>query len=222
MNDPGPALNTIKHIFSKYTAFLWTLLAPLGPWGVFAIAAIDAAFMGLPMDVVVAGYVYKKPSLFPLYIAMAAAGSALGSLVLYFIGYESGEKLLRKKLSPERFARIHTSFDRHEFWALMFPAMLPPPTPFKLFVLAAAVFEMNLWHFLLAIFSGRCLRFLVLSLLTIKFGPQFVNVSSEIFREHFHWVLAGAGAVLALWLALRWRRKRHAAGTQLQPEIGND
>jgi membrane protein YqaA with SNARE-associated domain len=215
-------LNTIKHIFSKYTAFLWSLLAPLGPWGVFVIGGIDAAFFGLPMDVVVAGYVYKSPSLFPLYIVMAAAGSALGSLILYFIGYESGEKVLRKRLSPGRFARIHASFDRHEFWALMFPAMLPPPTPFKLFVLAAAVFEMNVWHFLLAIFSGRCVRFLLLSLLTIKFGPQFVHVTGEIFREHFHWVLVGAGAATALWLVLRWRKKRQAGSGDLQAEIGND
>jgi membrane protein YqaA with SNARE-associated domain len=199
-------LETIKHIFSRYTAFLWALLQPLGVWGVFVIAAMDGAAMGLPMDVVIAGYVYKNPSLFWLYVILGAAGSAAGSSVLYWIGYEGGEKLLRKRMSPERFEKIHASFDRHEFWALMFPAMLPPPTPFKLFVLAAAAFEMNFGHFLVAVFAGRFVRFMALSLLTLKFGPQFVELSGRIFSQHFDWVVVVAAVGVAAWLV--WRRKR--------------
>jgi len=86
--------------------------------------------------------------------------------------------------------------------------MLPPPTPFKLFVLAAAVSEMRFSHFLLAIFSGRFLRFLVLSFLTLKFGPGFVHVSGRLFREHFHWVLAAAVLGLVVWLVLRRMREK--------------
>jgi membrane protein YqaA with SNARE-associated domain len=206
-------LNTLKHILSRYTAFLWALLKPLGAWGVFAIAALDAAALGLPMDLVVAGYVYKDPPRFLLYAVMASAGSALGSSVLYLIGYLGGEKVLRKRISPERFTRIHSSFERHQFWALMFPAMLPPPTPFKLFVLAAAVFEMKFWHFLLAIFAGRFVRFLALSLLTLKFGPDFVRISGTIFREHFHWVLVAIAVGLAIWLVVRRSREKSKAST---------
>ncbi len=184
------------------------MLAPLGAWGVFVIAALDGAAVGLPMDLVIAGYVYKKPSLFLLYVVMGAAGSAIGSSILYWIGYEGGEKLLRKKISPERFQKIHDSFDRHEFWALMFPAMLPPPTPFKLFVLAASVFEMRFGHFLLAIFAGRFVRFLVLSLLTLKFGPQFVELGGKILSQHFQWVLLVVGLALLAWLAVWWKKSR--------------
>ncbi|HEY7615340.1 MAG TPA: VTT domain-containing protein [Terriglobales bacterium] len=201
-------METLKHILSRYTAFLWALLQPLGIWGVFIIVAIDAAAFGLPMDVVVAGYVYNHRSEFLLYVLLASAGSALGSSVLYLVGYLGGEKVLRKRMSPERFAKIHRSFERHEFWALMFPAMLPPPTPFKLFVLSAAVFEMNYGHFLLAIFAGRFVRFFTLSVLTIKFGPQFVSVSGKLFSEHFAWVLAAAALGLALWW---WRIRRRRA-----------
>jgi membrane protein YqaA with SNARE-associated domain len=196
-------LKTIKHILSRYTAFLWALLKPLGAWGVFAIAGIDAAALGLPMDVVVAGYVYQDRARFLLYVFMASAGSALGSTVLYAIGYEGGEAILRKRISPERFDKLHRTFDKHPFWSLMFPAMLPPPMPFKLFVLAAAVSEMQFSHFLLAIFSGRFVRFLLLSFLTLKFGPGFVHVSSRFFREHFHWVLAAAAMGLVVWLVVR-------------------
>jgi len=204
-------LDTIKRILSRYTKWLWALLAPLGPWGVFVIAAVDAAFFGLPMDAVVAGYVYKQPSKFFLYVILAAAGSAVGSIVLYLIGYTGGEVLLRKRLSAERFGKIHASFEKHEFWALMFPAMLPPPTPFKLFVLAAAAFEMRFGHFLAAIFAGRFVRFLILALLTLKFGPQFVEMAGILVRHHLKLVLLVVAAGLLVWLWW-WRRTTKANG----------
>jgi len=75
-------MNTIKHIVAKYTAFLWAILQPLGSWGVFAIAALDGAAVGLPLDVVVGGYVSQNHNRLLLYVLMAAAGSALGSLVI--------------------------------------------------------------------------------------------------------------------------------------------
>jgi membrane protein YqaA with SNARE-associated domain len=204
-------LKTIKHILSRYTAYLWALLKPLGIWGVFVIAAADGSFLGLPMDAVVAGYVYQNHARFWLYSILAAAGSAVGSSVLYLIGYAGGEALLRKRIPPARFEKIRRSFDEHEFWALMFPAMLPPPTPFKLFVLAAAGFEMNYGHFVLAIFLGRLARFLILSLLTIKYGKQVVQVVATLFRTHLHWVLGILGAAVGGWLILHLRAGRKKA-----------
>ncbi len=200
-------MNTIKHIFLRYTAFLWALLKPLGAWGVFVIAALDGAALGLPMDPVVATYVYQDRARFLWYVLMASTGSALGSMVIYGIGYVGGEELLRKRISPERFERFHQAFERHPFWSLMFPAMLPPPTPFKLFALAAAVSEMRFTHFLLAIFAGRFVRFLLLSLLTLRFGPQFVRVFGSVFREHWPWVLGAGAAGLTVWLVVRLVRK---------------
>ena len=158
-------MNAIKHILTRYTAFLWALLKPLGVWGVFAVAALDGAAVGLPMDVVVGGYVSQNHGRWLLYVVMAATGSALGSLVIYAIGYAGGEELLRKRVSPARFTKLHNAFEKHPFWSLMFPAMLPPPTPFKAFALGAAVAEMSISHFVLAIFLGRMVRFLTLALL---------------------------------------------------------
>lgn len=204
-------MKTIKTILQRYTSWIAKVLAPLGPWGVFAIAAVDGSLFGMPVDAVVAGYVYYDRARFPLYVLLASAGSAFGSLVIYAIGYFGGEALLRKRMPPERFAQIHASFDRHEFWALMFPAMLPPPTPFKLFVLAASVFEMRLTHFLAAIFAGRFVRFFVLAILTIKFGPQFVHLAGEIIREHTRWVWLGAALGVALGLAIWWKKRNVSA-----------
>jgi membrane protein YqaA with SNARE-associated domain len=201
-------MHTIKHILARYTAFLWHILQPLGVWGVFAVAALDGAAFGLPMDVVVGGYVAQNHDRLLLYVLMAAAGSALGSLVVYGIGYAGGEELLRKHVSTARFEKMHSAFDKHPFWSLMFPAMLPPPTPFKIFALAAAVAEMSIGHFLLAIFLGRTVRFLVLGILVLKFGPGVVHTLRIFFTQHFYWVLIVAVVALLLWLFLRRTKKR--------------
>jgi membrane protein YqaA with SNARE-associated domain len=202
-------MKTIQHILTRYTAFLWAILQPLGAWGVFAVAALDGAAVGLPMDVVVGGYVAQSHARLLLYVVMAATGSALGSLVIYAIGYKGGEELLRKRVSPERFEKLHEAFDKHPFWSLMFPAMLPPPTPFKLFALGAAVAEMSIGHFLLAIFLGRTVRFLVLGILVIQFGPGVVHTVRIFFTHHFYWVLIAVMVALAAWLAVRrWKARR--------------
>jgi len=177
-------LDILKNILAKYTAFLWGLVAPLGPWAVFVIAFVDAAFMGIPMDPLVAGFVYKFPQRFWMFPLLASLGSALGCTILYGVGLKGGQLLLAKRLSKERMASLHNSFERHPVWALMLPSMLPPPTPFKLFVLAAGVFRMPLGEFLLAIFAGRMVRFSLLTALTLLFGEEIVHVFGRLFREY--------------------------------------
>jgi len=186
------------------------LLQHLGIWGVFVIAFADSALLGMPVDAIVAAYVHQDRKRLLFYVVMASLGSALGSIPLYIIGYLGGETVLRKRISEERFQRIHRSFEQHEFWALMFPGMLPPPVPFKIFVLGAAVFEMKFRDFLAAIFAGRFVRFLTLSLLTLWFGPQIVGLLGSIVRPHFSWLLGAVGGGLLVWL-LMWRSKKRRA-----------
>ncbi|MFZ0136650.1 MAG: VTT domain-containing protein [Candidatus Sulfotelmatobacter sp.] len=205
-------MKTIGHILAKYTAWILHVLAPLGIWGVFAIAFADSALLGMPVDAIVAFYVYRDHRQFLFYVVMASLGSALGSIPLYVIGYLGGEKVLRKRISEERFQQIHRSFEQHEFWALMFPGMLPPPMPFKIFVLGAAVFEMRFRDFMAAIFAGRFVRFFVLSLLTLWFGPQIVGLVGTVFRRHFYWVLAAVVLGVLIWL-MRWSSKRPRAAS---------
>lgn len=206
-------MKTLKHILSRYTAFLWAILKPLGPWGVLVAAVLDGAAFGLPIDLVVGGYVSQSHRQWLIYVLMAAAGSALGSLVIYAIGYAGGEELLRKRVSAERFAKLHDAFEQHPFWSLMFPAMLPPPTPFKAFVLASAVAEMSISHFLLAIFLGRFVRFAALAGLVIYFGPGAVSTIRIFFSHHFHWVVLIAIAGLSTWLISRRMAKRRRAAS---------
>jgi membrane protein YqaA with SNARE-associated domain len=205
-------LKTIGHILARYSAWILGLMKVLGIWGVFVIAFADSALLGMPVDFIVATYVYQDRKRMLLYVAMASLGSALGSVPLYVIGYLGGEKVLRKRISEERFLKIHQSFERNEFWALMLPGMLPPPMPFKVFVLGAAVFEMRFRDFLIAIFAGRFVRFFVLSLLVLWFGPQVVSLFGGVVKQH--WMLL-SGAVLEagliVWLLARTRRSKKAA-----------
>ena len=187
------------------------LLQHLGIWGVFVIAFADSALLGMPIDAIVATYVYQDRKRLLFYVVMASLGSALGSIPLYIIGYFGGEKVLRKRISEERFQRIHRSFEQHEFWALMFPGMLPPPMPFKIFVLAAAVFEMKFRDFLAAVFAGRFVRFLVLSLLVLFFGPQIVGLMGTAVRQHFSWLVGAIAGGVLVWLVMRRSRRRRAA-----------
>jgi membrane protein YqaA with SNARE-associated domain len=207
-------LKTIGHILARYTAWVLGLMKVLGIWGPFVIAFADSALLGMPVDFIVAAYVYQDRKRLLLYIAMASLGSALGSIPLYIVGYLGGEKVLRKRISEERFLKIHRSFEQHEFWALMFPGMLPPPMPFKIFVLAAAVFEMRLRDFLVAIVAGRFVRFLVLSVLVLWFGPQIVGLFGGVFKRHWIWVLTLLAGAVCVWLVLR-RRGRAANAPQL-------
>lgn len=200
-------MKTIGHILARYSAWVLGLLQVLGIWGPFVIAFADSALLGMPVDFIVATYVYHDRRRVLLYIAMASLGSALGSIPLYIIGYLGGEKVLRKRISEQRFLEIHRSFEEHEFWALMFPGMLPPPMPFKLFVLGAAVFEMRFRDFLGAIFLGRFVRFGVLSVLVLWFGPQVVGLLGVLFKRHWGWVLAAVVCGILLWLVLRCRSR---------------
>jgi membrane protein YqaA with SNARE-associated domain len=201
-------LTALKQIVARYIGFVWALLKPLGSWTVFAVAGIDSAFFGVPLDPVVATYVYQNRSQALLYPLMAAAGSAAGCIVLYWIGYKGGEVLLLNRMSRARFERIRAAFDRHEFWALMVPSMMPPPFPFKVFVLAASAFEMGFWHFLLAIFMGRLVRYLVLAMLVLRFGTQAMALGSNLLATHWIAVVVAAGAATAVGMYAR-ARARH-------------
>jgi membrane protein YqaA with SNARE-associated domain len=197
-------------VLLKLKVYLLAVLKPLGFWGLGAIALLDSSSIPVPMDVIVASYAWSDRSRVALYVLAAAAGSAIGGLVPFLLGRAGGELFLLKRVDRARFEGLRDRFERQEFLALMIPSMLPPPTPWKLFVFGAGVFEMKTRDFMLAVFAGRVVRFSALSFLTIRYGPGIVHVLSEAARRHLAGLLVGAGlAVGALvWLGVRAWRKR--------------
>jgi membrane protein YqaA with SNARE-associated domain len=197
----------LKKLIAKWTHHLMAVLGPLGAWGVLGFAAIDAAIFGMPIDAIVCGYAYAKPARLVLYALAAAAGGAAGSLVVYGIGYKGGEALLRKRMGDERYDRITRSFEEREFAVLTVISMLPPPTPFKLFVLCAGMAEMRTSRFLLSIFTGRFVRFMIEGILVIRYGPHVIALLAEMFRHHRISVIAGLiGLGIVGWWVWRLRK----------------
>lgn len=170
-------------------------------------AFIDAALFGMPIDAIVCGYAYARPSHLLLYALGAAVGSAGGSLIVYAIGYKGGEVMLKQRMGEARFNRITASFEKREFPLLAVVSMLPPPTPFKLFVLSAGMAEMRPSRFVTAIVLGRFVRFTIESILVIRYGPHIIALLAEALRHHLSYVVAAlvAIAMIAWWV---WRIKK--------------
>jgi membrane protein YqaA with SNARE-associated domain len=207
-------LKSLLHLFLKFKVYLLAALKPLGFWGVGAMAALDSSTIPIPMDILVAGYIWEDRHKFLLYCLMAAAGSAIGGLLPFLLGRAGGEIFLLKRINRERYEQLRDRFERQEFLAMMIPSMLPPPTPWKLFVFGAGVFEMKIVNFMLAVFVGRFLRFAIEGALVLKFGPQIVNTVAELAKKHLIALLAGLGvlvAILALYILRKTMRKRSAA-----------
>jgi membrane protein YqaA with SNARE-associated domain len=198
----------LKYFFSQYKAFVMHLLAPLGgPLAILVLTTVDAAALGIPLDPVVAYYVYTDHRRIPLYILLASLGSAVGSLVPYAIGYKGGEALVVKRIGREKFARVHGRVERYGMWALIIPAMMPPPTPFKLFVFCAGIAEMSWMKLAGSVLVGRLMRFTILTVLTIIFGPHIVHVFHNIIFRHWQLALLVIAAAVVI-IALLARRSR--------------
>jgi membrane protein YqaA with SNARE-associated domain len=207
-------LKRLLALSNKYKVLLLAFLKPLGFWGVGLIAVLDSSSIPVPMDLIVAGYAWSDPHRFYLYVLMASIGSAIGGLVPYFVGRAGGEIFLLKRIDRAKYERLRDRFEKQEFLALVIPSMMPPPTPWKMFVFAAGVFEMRVADFMLAVFVGRLIRFTVVSLLTIRYGPQIVHEVGDLMRRHVVAVLVGLGAifgVLALTAARKSLGKRQTA-----------
>lgn len=163
----------------------------------------------------VAGWAWSDRSHFYVYALLAAAGSALGGLIPFFLGRAGGELFLLRHIDRARFEQLRDRFEKQEFLAVMIPSLMPPPTTWKLFVFGAGVFEMRTVTFMLAVFIGRTIRFGTEAALTVKYGPQIVNALGDMAKRH----LALTLVILALiFVGLGWyvwrkvRRREHEPG----------
>jgi membrane protein YqaA with SNARE-associated domain len=194
------------NLAAKWKLVFLPALIKLGFWGVAAVALLDSSSIPVPMDAILAVYVWNNKGQFWLYCLMAAVGSAIGGLVPYGIGRAGGEFFLLKRVNRARFEQLRTRFERQEFLAVMIPSMLPPPTPWKIFVFAAGVFEMRVLPYMLAVCAGRFVRWIVLSLLVLKLGPGAVGLVAHHALQALL-VVGGLAVIGFAWWLIRKRRK---------------
>ena len=204
---------------------LWiqnVLLPALGPAGLFVVAFFDSSFLSLPEinDILVVSSCSLHPGSAWIPITMATLGSLAGCSVLWEIGRRGGEPLLERRFGKAQVERTRAAFARWDLLALVVPALLPPPMPFKIFVLSAGVFGVPWRRFAATLILARGLRYVFWGLMGIFFGDgalQMLRAVDRWFDDHSLAVLLVLGAAVlgvVVWaLRRRTRSQPPAAGT---------
>jgi membrane protein YqaA with SNARE-associated domain len=184
-----------------------TLALAWGAPGIFFVAFLDSSILSLPeiADLLIIYMVTAHPSRYVLYASFATIGSLVGCLVLFFIGKKGGEALMRKRFKESHVEKTLGAFRRHGVMAVLVPSILPPPAPFKIFVLLAGVAEISVTRFSVAILIGRGARYFIEGLLALWYGERAMNY----IRDHGAQVALVTIGVLALGflIYLYWPRR---------------
>ena len=192
-------------------AWVAKLIAAAGGWGLLAVAFFDSSFGTLPVlnDLLVIWFSIQNPSHWVFYSSMATLGSVLGCAVLFFTARKGGELVLRKRASPERIERLRRWYEKNEFFTIAIPAVLPPPTPFKIFILAAGVFQVRFFYFVLALLAGRGVRYFLWGFLAMRYGEGTITYLTHNFLQ----VSAVAvGLILLGYLLIRVAQRYRSRG----------
>ena len=181
--------------------WLQAIVASTGGLGLFLIAFLDSSVLTFPVinDLLLIDLSIRNPARMPYYAAMTTLGSVAGCLLLYYLARKGGEAMFHKHAGP-RARHIHAWINRNGFLSILVTALLPPPTPFKVFVIAAGALEMPVRTFVLGLLAARAIRFFGEGFLAIRYGDQ----ASQFLLTH---KLEVTGitllVVLTLYLATR-------------------
>ncbi|MGE3275441.1 MAG: YqaA family protein [Vicinamibacterales bacterium] len=200
-------------MFTSLLTAIQQWAAGLGGVGLFVVAALDSSFLSFPQvnDLLIIVLSTKYPARMPYYAGMTTLGSLVGCFALYLVARRGGEVFLRKRFKAGLVDRGVALYQRFGLLAVIVPALLPPPTPFKLFVLLAGAAGVAPWQFLVAIGIGRGIRYFGEGWLAVRFGDQAVDLVKEHGVEA-GLALAGLALVLGLTYYVVQRRKAAPAG----------
>jgi membrane protein YqaA with SNARE-associated domain len=161
---------------SKFNIWKQKIILLAGAWGapgLFLISFLDSSVLSFPIinDLLLVELSMHNPARMPFYAAAASLGSVLGCVALYFIARKGGEAFFHKNAGVHGPAVRHW-VERNGFVGMLVAALLPPPTPFKIFVFAGGVFEVPVGSFTLAVSVARLLRYFTVGYLAVRFGHQ--------------------------------------------------
>jgi membrane protein YqaA with SNARE-associated domain len=182
----------------------------MGGPGLFLIAYLDSSFLSFPEvnDLMIIGMVRQHPQLLVYYTLMSTLGSVLGCLSIYYVARKGGETFLRKRFTEHHVDRAMVLVQRYGLLALIVPALLPPPAPFKIFVLLAGVAAVPVWQFVTAIFIARVIRYGGEGLLAVWYGDRALAFLQDHTTEIGLSLAAAALIVGMAWIV--WQRRSAA------------
>lgn len=192
----------------SFISWIYGFALALGGPGLFVIAFLDSSFVSLPQinDILVVLMVTANKAWMPYYAAMAALGSVAGCYVIYSLARKGGEAFLERRLRAGHAERALALYRRYGLLALIVPALLPPPAPFKLFVLMAGIAQIRPVQFVVAIVVARGARYALLGVLAIWYGDAALELMRTRGREIASWL--AALIVLAAIVWWRWRARQ--------------
>jgi len=199
-------LKSFIHPLTKGLTRVSEYLVTFGAFGLFTLALLDSTFVPLPSsaDALMLMLTMAHPSWMLLYAFMATAGSAIGCLILYQISRKAGTRALNR-FSERKQKQVKDWLERYDAIAVLVATLLPPPFPFKLFVITAGVFRFSLLRFMLAIIAGRAFRFLLEGYFAVKYGAQ----AKEILAKYYPWIGLSLVAAILLFVIVKRLFKRH-------------
>ena len=184
----------------KLPPWLRAAVTSTGGLGLFLVAFLDSSVLTFPVinDLLVIQLSILNPVRMPYYALMATLGSVLGCILLFFIARKGGEVMFRKH-AGERAGQVHSWVVRNGFLSMLVAALLPPPTPFKLFVIAAGAFQMPLRTFTLAVLLARMLRYFGVGFLAVRYGTEAIRF---LLEKKLQFSLIVVAVILACYFAL--------------------
>jgi membrane protein YqaA with SNARE-associated domain len=155
----------------KLPHWLAGIVAVMGGPGLLLATFLDSSVLTLPFiaDALVIDLSTQRPARMPYYCAMAAVGSLLGCIWLYLIAKKGGEAFFHRRAGKHAH-HAKRWVQRNAFMSVFIPGILPPPFPFKVFVLAEGVFQVPLKTFVIALLVGRALRYFIEGILAVRYG----------------------------------------------------
>jgi membrane protein YqaA with SNARE-associated domain len=195
----------------RLVAWVQASAVALGGPGLFLIAFLDSSFLSFPevVDLLIIWLVTAHKHRVLYYALMPTLGSVAGCFALYLVGRKGGEAFLRRRFNERHVERALSIFRRHGLLTVAVSALLPPPVPFKPFVLVAGVAGVRPFDFLIAVSIGRGIRYFGEAFLALWYGER----AAQFVRDNAGPVsLALAMTVLMLGVGWMWYRRRRDFG----------
>lgn len=197
----------------RFVGRVQALALALGAPGLFLVTFLDSSVLSLPEipDLLVVWMVTQHKARLVVYVVSATLGSIAGCMVMYHVGRKGGDALLRKRFRGTSVDRAMKSFQRHGLMAVFIPSILPPPSPFKIFVLLAGVAEIGVGRFAATIAIGRGIRYSALGLLAVRYGDDafaFIEAHEREAAVALVILIAAALAGYLVWTRAESRKSR--------------